>query len=65
MDPYEEFLRRESERYEAEKKMPHCDDCGEPIGDDYYYKIGGVIYCEKCLAEYRRPTEDYINEHTV
>ena len=61
-DPYEQFLRRERLRYEKEKMMPKCDDCGEPIAGDIYYEIGGVRYCPECLEGYRRYTDDYYTE---
>lgn len=61
-DPFEEFLQRERERYEKEKKMPHCDDCGEPIAGDTFYEIDGVRYCPECMENYRRHTDDYNTE---
>lgn len=55
------------DQYEAAQqsevdKLPKCDYCGEPIGDDYLYDINGDIICEECLKEnFRKPVEDYID----
>lgn len=44
------------------EKLPKCDFCGEPITDDYYYKIGKDTLCEECMKdEYRMSVEAYIN----
>ena len=54
--------------YEAERerkldKFPKCDCCGEPITDDYLYKIDGEFLCEECLNnKYREDTDDYIKD---
>lgn len=44
------------------EKLPKCDFCGEPIQDDYYYKIDKDTLCEECMKdEYRMSVEAYIN----
>lgn len=54
------------DRYEAEQarelaKLPKCDYCGEPIGDDYLYDLDGDIICKSCLNDhFRKSVEDYI-----
>lgn len=33
--------------------MPRCAWCGEPIQDEYAYKIDGVWVCESCMEDCR------------
>ena len=42
-------------------RLPKCDECGEPIQDDYFYELDDNRYvCPECLERYfRRNTEDY------
>lgn len=50
-------------RAEAEKELPVCTCCGEPIQDDFYYEIDDEILCEECLKDnYRKSVEDYIED---
>ena len=44
----EDYARREREQEEWLKSRPVCDECGEPIQDEGYYKFEGDIYCEEC-----------------
>lgn len=44
----------ESEQDEALESLPKCDQCGEPIQDDYYYEINGERICEGCLDKYKK-----------
>ena len=52
-DPIRDFERYEAEQEEKLEKLPVCDDCGEPIQDEYYYDINGFIICPDCLKEYK------------
>ena len=61
-------LHAEHERRQAEKlkKFPKCDYCGERITDDYFYDIEGTYFHESCLnEEYRKNTDDYIEEEEI
>ena len=29
----------------------YCDECDEPITDDYCYKVGAWLLCKNCLLE--------------
>lgn len=42
----------EREQDEALESLPKCDQCGEPIQDDYYFQINGERFCEDCLHKY-------------
>jgi formylmethanofuran dehydrogenase subunit E len=33
---------------------PLCDDCGEPIEEDFAYEIDGRTLCEECFMDYMR-----------
>lgn len=54
------------DRYEAEQqrqldKLPKCEYCGKPIGDDYLYDLDTTIICELCLnTHFRKPVDDYV-----
>lgn len=51
----------QAERLAEEEPAMHCENCGEPIYDDYYWDICGDLLCEKCAARmYRRSIEDLI-----
>ncbi len=40
-------------------KLPKCDYCGEPITDEYYYEVDGIV-CEECLnSNFRKAVEDF------
>ncbi len=42
----------EREQDEALESLPKCDQCVEPIQDDYYFEINGEHICEDCLHRY-------------
>ena len=59
-DNYSLWEAHEAEQEKLLERLPKCRYCGEPIQDDHYFYIDGVIYCEDCLNEkYRRHIEDY------
>jgi formylmethanofuran dehydrogenase subunit E len=59
-DNYDAFRRHDAEQEEWLSKRPVCEYCGEPIQDDYLYKIGGELYCEECMNDlFRHDAEDY------
>lgn len=64
MKDYNDFYDdADYERAEAEKELPVCSECGEPIQDDYYYFINDEILCEECLiTNYRKSVDDYIED---
>lgn len=43
----------EREQEEGEKNCIHCDECGEPIWDDYAYRFGEETLCENCVEGHR------------
>lgn len=57
-DPYDDFLNHEAQAEEWLSRLPVCDICGEPIQDDYYYRLGGEIICEHCMESEFRVSND-------
>ena len=47
-NPDKDFLDYDAEQSEYERKLPHCDYCGEAIHEKYY-EIDGETICEECL----------------
>ena len=59
-DNYSLWEAHEAEQEKLLERLPVCRYCGEPIQDDHYFYIEGVIYCEDCMNEkYSRHIEDY------
>lgn len=59
-DPIEDFNRQDAEEAEYEKLCPVCDLCGEPITDDYYYMVSGIVFHLGCAV--RHSVDDYIEQ---
>ena len=58
-DPLDDFNRRDAEEARGLESLPHCDICGEPIQDEYYYEIHGEKICPECLNDHFRKEVDY------
>lgn len=60
-EPYEDFLRKESELARWLKTLPVCAWCGEPIQEEYAYEIDGELVCGDCIEDCRTyvPEGDY------
>lgn len=54
-DAYDAY-EREQERWLA--KRPKCEWCGEPIQDDYAYRIDDDLVCTHCVDECMEVIED-------
>ena len=48
-EPSIDFERHSAAQEEKLKRAPICDECGQPIQDDFYYEIDGNKYCEECI----------------
>lgn len=60
LDNYDMWLAYEAAQERLLERLPKCRCCGEPIQDDHYFYIEGVIHCEDCMNEkFRRHVEDY------
>lgn len=44
----------EREQDEALESLPKCDECGNPIQEDYYFPLNGERICEGCLYKNHR-----------
>lgn len=53
-NPEADFIAHDIEQEKALAKLPHCDDCGEPIQDDEAYYINAGWICEDCMSSYKR-----------
>lgn len=49
-DNYDFFRMHEAEQESKLGGRPLCECCEEPIQDEFYYDIGGEIYCEDCMV---------------
>jgi len=47
-DNYDMFLAHDAEQAVAEKRLPICANCGEPITSDAAYNVDG-LWCERCF----------------
>lgn len=60
-DNYSMWERHEQELEAALERLPVCEECENPIQDDYTWNIGGELLCPDCAAKrYRRNTEDFV-----
>lgn len=50
-DNYDMFEMNELAYEQELQKLPVCDFCDEPIQDEFFYRIGNLSICEKCLKE--------------
>ena len=51
MDNYELWKNHDDEEQDWLERLPKCDICGEPIQDDYLWKIEHITYCRGCLDD--------------
>lgn len=61
-DNYDAYCRHESEQEKALLKLPECSECGEPIQTEFCYEIDDELFCETCMADHRKCTENYYRE---
>ena len=52
-DPLEDYRKWEHEEYWAQQALPVCEVCGEPITDEYAYRINGELWCKYCINDAR------------
>lgn len=61
-DPERDWDNYQAEQEKAEKKLPKCYECGNPITTDECFEINDELVCPKCLNEnHRKFTDDYID----
>lgn len=51
MDNYDLWEAHDHEQEQALADSLHCEYCGKPIQDDYYWDINCVVLCEACLND--------------
>ena len=58
-DYTEQHAMYEAEQERRLRRLPKCFECGERITDEECYKIGGKLYCEGCIEDFKVYTENY------
>ena len=48
-NPLHDFAMHDMEQEEKLEHLPKCEECGEPIQQDYAVYVGGCWYCDECL----------------
>ena len=46
------FNEYDKEQCEQLKRLPICDECGEPVESDFMYELGSENLCQDCFDEY-------------
>lgn len=59
-DPVADSYSHDAQQAAALKKLPKCDECGEPIQYDKFHLIFGCKICPDCLEKFEKWTEEYI-----
>ena len=57
-DPLRDFQNHDLEESDRLKMRPVCYECGEPITEDYAYRISGNMYHRDCLEHYKVNIEE-------
>lgn len=53
-DPVRDEALHTLEQEQRISELPVCEECGEPIQDDYYYEFEGLSYCPDCVSSHIR-----------
>ena len=61
-NPIADFERMDAELASERRRLPVCDDCGEPIEGEYTFLINDSYICIDCLhRNYRKHTDDLMD----
>ena len=58
-DPVRDFENYDREQQRRLERYPICECCGEHIQDEKLYYIDGRFFCEECIEDCHRYTEDF------
>ena len=62
-DNFDIFCAHEAEKEKQTERYPQCCRCEKHITNDFLFYIECDVYCEECmLDEFRKPTDDFMNE---
>lgn len=50
-NPYRDYDRWEANQEAWLRSRPKCDCCGEPIQEDFAYRINEELYCKDCIDD--------------
>jgi len=53
IDAYDFYRANEDRLYDQIKNNPICNECGEIITNEFYYKVDGKNYCTDCMDNYK------------
>lgn len=59
-DNYDLFVAHDAEQARMLERLPVCDDCLEPIQDEYYYVFSGRKICQHCMEEHLDNCREYV-----
>lgn len=51
-NPVRDYDRYDYYNAKMQSRLPVCDECGEPIQEDFYYELNGEKVCDCCLLDY-------------
>ena len=58
IDNFDLYDMEERRLARAERLRPHCDLCDEPIWDEYGYRVGEYLVCERCMEDAKERIEE-------
>lgn len=53
-DPVADFEAWDAMRERRLERFPVCSECGDPIQDDFAFRIDQRWICELCMGQFRR-----------
>ena len=59
-DNYDAWVEHDREEQDALELLPVCEECGEPIQDEFCYSTVDGYVCEECLNKYYRIRTAYL-----
>ena len=60
-DPVRDFESYQRDLDECIERYPICECCGEHIQDEQLYYIDGRYFCEECIEDCHRYTDEFID----
>ena len=51
-DNLDRFEQKEKQKQSWLNQLPICSVCGEPIQDETYADLAGMIVCNRCVRDY-------------
>ena len=61
-DPFRDYDRWEGIQWNEARKRPVCEVCGAPIYEDYAFRIGYDLWCDRCIQDSKEYIDDIEEE---